>query len=361
MNLPTPSELPRTINVLIATGVPDRRVEQIRAVSPRLNVEVAYGDIVPLMRDDWPERSMGRLTANAPEPSRTPEELGRLIRGAHVLVIGHPYPRHLRPRPENTFWVHNIRAGATLIEDSDFWRGPTFTISRGYSNALPVAETAFAAALMFAKRFDFAVKNTVAGGSLPGQPAPVLVQGKTMGIWGLGGIGGHVARLSKAVGMRVVGLRRSATQRVEDADGVDVLYPPSELHEFLAQCDFVTLALNLTKETALILGAPELKAMKPSAFLLNIARGELIDEPALISALETGEIAGAYVDTWTDETTQPPSPALLAAPNLVFTPHISNRTDAPAGDDGIDLLCENLRCLLEGEPLRNVFDWDRGY
>src|SRR5687767_8397972 len=109
MNVPTPSELPETINVLIATGMPDRRVEQIRAVAPeRLNVVQAYGDFVPMMRNDWPERSMSRLTAGAPEPAYTQEELDRLIRSAHVLVIGHPYPMHIRPRPEQAFWVHNI-------------------------------------------------------------------------------------------------------------------------------------------------------------------------------------------------------------------------------------------------------------
>jgi phosphoglycerate dehydrogenase-like enzyme len=362
MSIPTPSELPETINIIIATGVPERRIEQIRAVAPdRLNVTNAYGDLVPVMANDWPERTMSRLTAGAPAPSHTQEELDRLIRNAHVVVIGQPYPMHLSPSPEKAFWVHNIRAGASRIEDSDFWRGPTFTISRGYSNALPVAETAFAAALMFAKRLDFATRNTASGNTLQPQPPLVLVSGKTMGIWGLGGIGGHVARLAKAVGMRVVGLRRSATARQTDVDGVDVLYPPSELHEFLAECDFVTLALNLTKETERMLGAPELAAMKDSAFLLNIARGELIDEPAMIEALHTGKIAGAYIDAWTDETNRPPPPELLAAPNLVFTPHISNRTDGPSGDDGIDLLCENLRRMFKGEALKNVFDWDRGY
>jgi phosphoglycerate dehydrogenase-like enzyme len=361
MSIPSPSQLPETINVLIATGMPDRRVEQIQAVSSRLNVVQAYGDFVPIMANDWPERSMSRLTADAPEPSRTAEEMDRLVRNAHVLVIGHPYPMHIRPRPEKTFWVHNIRAGAMLLEASDFWRGPAFTISRGYSNALPVAETAFAAAMMFAKRLDFATKNTVAANTLPGQPPMRLIAGKTMGVWGLGGIGAHVARLSKAVGMRVIGLRRSATQRRQDVDGVDELFPPSELHEFLSQCDFVAMALNLTKETTLIVGEPELRAMKDTAYLLNISRGEMIDEPALIKALETGQIAGAYVDAWTDEMNAPPSPELLAAPNFVFTPHISNRTDAPFGEDGIDLLCENLRRLLKGEEMKNVFDWDRGY
>ena len=180
MSIPTPSELPETINVLIVTGVPERRIEQIRAVAPdRIKVTNAYGDTVPMMAQDWPERTMSRLTAGAPPPSLPQEELDRLIRNAHVLVIGQPYPMHLTPKPEKTFWVHNIRAGASRIEDSDFWRGPTFTISRGYSNALPVAETAFAAALMFARRLDFAAKNTAAGNTLSPQPPLVLVSGKT--------------------------------------------------------------------------------------------------------------------------------------------------------------------------------------
>src|SRR3954470_4364520 len=117
MSIPTPSELPETINILIATGVPERRIEQIRAVAPeRLNVTNAYGDVVPMMANDWPERTMSRLTAGAPPPSRTPGDLDSLIRSAHVLVIAQAYPMHLTPRPDKMFWVHNIRAGASLIE-----------------------------------------------------------------------------------------------------------------------------------------------------------------------------------------------------------------------------------------------------
>jgi phosphoglycerate dehydrogenase-like enzyme len=101
--------------------------------------------------------------------------------------------------------------------------------------------------------------------------------------------------------------------------------------------------------------------MKPGAFLLNVARGALTDEDALIDALKSGQLGGAYLDTWWNETEQTPREDLIAAPNVVITPHNSNRSDAVGTNAGVDLFCDNLRRFLDGRPLENIFDWERGY
>lgn len=110
-----------------------------------------------------------------------------------------------------------------------------------------------------------------------------------------------------------------------------------------------------------MMAAAQFAAMKPGAYLLNVARGALTDEDALIEALKSGQLGGAYVDTWWDETERPPRAELIAAPNLVITPHTSGRSDMANSNGGVELFCDNLRRLLDGQPLENIFDWDKGY
>ena len=196
--------------------------------------------------------------------------------------------------------------------------------------------------------------------AVPPYDGAMLVQGKTMGIIGLGGIGGYLARIARGVGMRVVATRRSAERRAEGVDGVDVLYPPSQLHDMLGEADFVVVAAMWTPETERLMDTAAFAAMKPGAFIVNIARGEIIDEPAMIAALESGRLGGAYLDVYTDEFNRPPDPRLLAHANVVMSPHISQKSDGnPPG--AIDIFCANLSRFLNGEPLENVIDWERGY
>jgi phosphoglycerate dehydrogenase-like enzyme len=116
-----------------------------------------------------------------------------------------------------------------------------------------------------------------------------------------------------------------------------------------------------TPETERLLNDQAFAAMKPGAYLINTARGEIIDETALVAALQSGHLAGAYIDVWDNDLAGvPPSPLLQSAPNLIFTPHASGRSDIPQGFS-LDLFCENLERLLKGEPLINVIDWNRGY
>lgn len=180
--------------------------------------------------------------------------------------------------------------------------------------------------------------------------------GLTVGIVGLGSIGSEVAQLCRALGMRVVALRRHPDR---GAVQVDELWPPERLDDLLAEADFVVLAVPLTPETQGLIGAAQLRRMRPEAWLINIARGAIVDEPALIQALQAGWIAGAALDVFATEPLPPESP-LWALPNVILTPHQAWSTPHLQEREAA-LFLDNLRRYLNGEPLLNVVDKKRGY
>jgi phosphoglycerate dehydrogenase-like enzyme len=169
---------------------------------------------------------------------------------------------------------------------------------------------------------------------------------------------GSIAQLGKAFGMHVVATRRSLSTVQLDAD-VDQLYPATELQTVLRQSDYVVLSVPLTKETERLIGEAELRAMKPHAYLINIARGQVVDEPVLIRALQEGWIAGAGLDVVGMEPLPATSP-LFTLPNVILTPHISG-VSARYEQRLTDLFAENLRRYRAGQPLLNRYEATRGY
>ena len=175
--------------------------------------------------------------------------------------------------------------------------------------------------------------------------------GKTVLILGVGGIGGHLARTCRVgLQMRVLGTAR--TRR--DDPHVERYVAPHELPAALGEADFAVLCLALTAETQGIIDAAALAAMKPSAYLINVARGGLVDEPALIAALQAGRIAGAGLDCMAAEPLPDESP-LWAMPNVIITPHIGNGRDTTPRHV-IAFMRENIRRFAEGEPLLGIVD-----
>ena len=175
------------------------------------------------------------------------------------------------------------------------------------------------------------------------------LQGKLLLVYGLGGIGARLARLARAFGMRVVGIKRDIHVHPEGADEV---HPPDALSSLLPEADFVALTCPLNEDTRGVIGARALQAMKRSAHLVNVARGGCVDEPALIAALQSGEIAGAGIDVTVDEPLSADSP-LWELDNVVLTPHTAGETRRYE-DNVIDILLENLERLWRGEEkLRN--------
>lgn len=184
------------------------------------------------------------------------------------------------------------------------------------------------------------------------------LDGATLGIIGLGAIGRRIAQLGRAVGMRVVAQRHSATPGQPDPD-VDALFAPDRLADLLGQADYVVISAPSTPETHHLITAERLRQMKRSAVLINISRGELVDEAALIAALRDGTIAGAGLDVFETEPLPTESP-LWSMPNVILSPHISGVT--PRYSTRLTtLFLENVARLRSGQPLRNVVDPARGY
>ncbi|MFF0341594.1 2-hydroxyacid dehydrogenase [Kribbella sp. NPDC004875] len=186
-------------------------------------------------------------------------------------------------------------------------------------------------------------------------PVHETLAGKTIGLIGYGEIGSHVAQLSKALGMRVLATRRSSTA---GATSVDWLGGPHDLGHLLTESDVVVLTVPLSSETTHLLDASMLDRMKRSAFLINVARGPIVDEEALYHALADRRIAGAALDVWW----QYPAPGAQAQPsrfsfgdlpNVVMTPHTSGVTTDVFERRMLDVAA-NIRALRDGEPLRNV-------
>lgn len=247
-------------------------------------------------------------------------------------------------------WLHLFNAGTDHpIFQAFFERGVTVTNSSG-SSAVPIAQTAIAGMLSLARNllpFGAAQRERrwLETAALPARPD---LQSQTLVVLGLGAIGAEIARLGQAIGLHVIGVRRSARR---PDDPVDELVPPTELPRVLPRADWLAIACPLTDETRRIIDAKALSLLPEGAHVLNIARGEIIEEPALIAALETGRLAGAYLDVFETEPLPDTSP-LWSLPNVIVTPHSS------AGSAGnrtrrAELFLDNLARWSRKEPLRN--------
>lgn len=284
-----------------------------------------------------------------------------LLARTNVLAASIPFPLHLASRMPNLRWAEFVWAGVSDFKNSDLWNtGVRITSGRGVVQALPIAEMVVAQAMAHAKQITIATDQTRAGKLDGSQMALRLIAGSTMGVVGLGGIGGETARLAKALGMRVLATRRSATSRQANVDGIDTLYPSADLHAMLGECDFVAVCAPLTPETERLFDAQAFASMKDGAFFANVARGEVVDEQALKDAIRSGKLGTVYLDVYDQERQRPPDPDLMALPNVVMTPHNSGETDVVHWPMA-ETFAANLRRFLTGEPLTSEVDFARGY
>ena len=226
-------------------------------------------------------------------------------------------------------------------------RGVRLTTSAGAS-AEPIAQTAIAGLLYLARGFPHFLdaQRRRSWEALP-QP-PVDLDAQTLTVVGLGGIGSHIARLGRALGLHTIGVRRSPPR---PDDPVDELHPPERLPELLPRTDWLALACPLTPQTRGLIDSRALAGLPPGAHLLNVGRGELVDEPALIEALGKGELAGAYLDVFAEEPLPASSP-LWDLPNVLVTPHASSASRGNATRQTARFL-ENLVRFGQGQPLIN--------
>jgi phosphoglycerate dehydrogenase-like enzyme len=234
------------------------------------------------------------------------------------------------------------------------------TNSRGIQSTA-IAEHVMACLLALSRGLPAIVRRqdarVWAQNEMVGDRSPWLVHGRRMGIIGLGTIGRAVAVRAAALGMEVVGVRRRPEQG--GGPGVARVVGPSQVNEVLTTSDVLVLAAPWTGATDRLLDAAALARMQRGAVVINVARGQLVDETALASSLATGHLGGAALDVFTEEPLPPTSP-FWSLPNVIVTPHTSGFR-ADHWDAVIALFEEQLRRFLAGEPLHNLVDCEAGY
>lgn len=289
----------------------------------------------------------------------TPEAFERAAPRADVILKGEADAQVLKqvwrmaPRVR---WVHSLSAGLDCMLFPELVESPVpLTNARGvFSDAL--GEFAIGAVLFFAKDFRRLVRNQMAGVWNPFDV--VSIRGQSLGIIGYGDVGRAVASRGHALGMRVLAMRRRPELSREDPY-VTQMFSPDQKHQMLAQSDYVVVTAPLAPESRGMIGEREFKVMKPTAVLINIGRGPVVDEAALTRALEQNRIRGAALDVF-DVEPLPPGHAFYRLDNVLLSPHSADRT-ADSKERSMRVFLENFERFRRGEPLVNVVNKKRGY
>jgi len=335
--------------VLITAPIGDHWRERLQNLSPDLQIE------------QWDVRS----------GTATPDSLWQVVE-----ILYASFATRL-PTPEQApqlRWVQLYSAGPDRVLDQPLFSSKVIFTTASGVHAINIAEYVFMMVLAWFHRLP-RILEWQQRGQWPSNRersslfVPDELRGKTIGIVGYGSIGRQVARLATTFGMRVLAMQRGTDHRdrgfqfpgIGDPDGTlpDRYYVPNQLHTMLNESDVVVIAVPLTPETLELFDEAAFRAMKSSAFLVNIARGGICNESALIEALENGRIAGAALDVFQEE----PLPAnhpLWHVPNAFISPHISGLTPY-YNDRAAMIFYENLRRYLADEPLYNIVDKKQGY
>jgi len=340
------------LTVLVASYLEPEYAKQIAAVA---GVRVIYEpELVPSPR--YTCDHVGKPMKRTDGDER--RWRGYLAQAEVMFDFDHTNAQTLKDLIPNVRWIQGTSTGIGdfLVRTGLINTALTFTTARGV-HAKPLADFVIMAMLWFAKEGFRMIRDQAAhrwqrycGRGL---------HGATVGIVGLGTIGREVARLSRAMGMRVVGTRRTGTEEVLGAGDIDALVPITELPALLRAADYLVLAVPRTPQTEGLIGAREFEAMKPGAVLINVARGVVVDEEAMIAALRGGRLGGAAVDVLAKEPPVDDNP-LWDMPNVLISPHSASTVDTENANLTA-LFCENLRRYLRGDALINVFDRERLY
>jgi phosphoglycerate dehydrogenase-like enzyme len=273
------------------------------AIDPRVVVLDGNATFASELYDEAPE-------GPTPASSVPREERDHLLAQADALVVGYPVPRRIASRAPRLRWAHHTQAGVSNLHRSDLWTSDvTLTSTRGSVAARAIAEYAIAAVMFAARGLDEAARQKHDGRFTRRGYQMRTVAGSTIGVIGLGGIGREVGRMAQALGMRVVATRWSIDAPEEHVDGADLLLPADGLLEVAAQSDFLVVCSQLTEQTRHLIDRSVLEAMPAHAVLVNIARGEEVDEEALVEAVQEERIGGAVLDVQEGELEgRPPRP-----------------------------------------------------
>ncbi|MBA3028051.1 MAG: D-2-hydroxyacid dehydrogenase [Desulfobacteraceae bacterium] len=316
-----------------------------------------------IIRDEtFKERHLARIREAAPgaeivivkSPADWTEAVARQCASSDIF-LGVMLDAWIAKLP-NLKWAQLASAGADwVLKSPEVIKRDVLLTNASGVHAIPISEHILSMMFAFARNLPGHMRNQMDGkwerlGEIK------EMEGTTLGLVGVGKIGEKTAEKAKALNMKVLGMRRNPERT---SPYVDKMYGPNGLHEMLAQSDWVAVTAAGTAETEGLIGEPEFAVMKKSAVLINIARGSLIREAALVTALQEKRIAGAGLDVFEKEPLPETSP-LWQMPNVLITPHVAGGTPYYV-DRLMDIFVENLKRYQAGEPLINMVDKKLGY
>lgn len=314
--------------IVIAFDMDQNHLEQIRDTHPELDITICT------------------------EQDQIPEALS----GADAVIGWGRYDAATLAGAPKLRWIHTFGAGVDTLLSPELIDSEIVVTNNSGVRGPNIAEHILAMMLGFARGLPEIMRYQTKREWHHADRGVFELGGQTLGVVGLGDIGQALAWRANALGMKVIGVRRkqSALPR-----GVEHVYPLEELHTFLSGSDHVAICLPLTPSTRNMFGAAEFAAMKPSAYIYNIGRGAIIDQDALVAALQSEQIAGAGLDV-TDPEPLPSDSPLWDMTNVQITCHTSGATPYN-WERGMAILLDNLGRFQRDEPLRNVVDKDAGY
>ncbi len=334
------------IPVLITVDMPDALLDRLRAVSPHIEI-----DLLP--------------TGDASDFSE--EQLGEM----EVL-----YTRQALPEPEqvpNLRWIQFHWSGIDDFVDHSLLRSDMIVTTLSGAAVPQMAEFALTMMMSLGHHMPNMMedqKQKIWADNKFTRFRPKELRGSTVGIVGYGNIGREIARICQALGAQVLATKRDL--KTLDAGGyvleglgdsqADIperIYPPQALPSMASECDFLVLTVPLTPETRGLVNAKVFKSMKDTAYLIDVSRGGVVDQGALVEALREEAIAGAALDVYPVEPLPESSP-LWELPNVILSPHVAG-TSGQYLERAADLFAENLRRYVANEPLLNRYDSKRGY
>jgi phosphoglycerate dehydrogenase-like enzyme len=287
------------------------------------------------------------------------EEVSAAAAEAHVIFTWFSAAQLLReiwPRTTQVSWVHSMSAGLDTMLFRGLIDSPAVLTNGSGIFSQSLGEFVIAAVLYFAKDFGRMMRSQARGAWEPFDVE--MVSGRTLGIIGYGDIGKAVARRAKSLDMKILALRRHPARSAGDTL-VDEVFSPERRFDLLTRSDYVVLAAPLTEETRSLLGPPEIAALKPSAVVINVGRGPVIFEPALVEALENRRIRGAALDVFENEPL-PVGHPYYRLENVLLSPHCADHIEGWM-DQAVEFFVENFERFRKGVPLMNVVDKKLGY
>ncbi len=325
-----------------------------------MNVLIAV--ISPAPAWVMPQRHVDRLRSDFPQhtfiEASDRDAIRRLLPEADVAFASY-VDRDAFASATRLKWVQSPAVGVGRLMYPELLASPVILTGARGIRARSMAEHVIGVTIALARMFPAAIRAQAAHrwAQEELEAATRTLYGQHMGIVGLGAIGREVVKIAAPFGFRVTAIRRRTGEPVPD--GVDAVWTPDRLPDLLSQSDVVVLAAPRTAATKRLIGRAQIEQMKTGALLVNVARGKLVDDDALIDALREGRLGGAALDVFSEEPLDPSSP-YWDLPNVIVTPHTSGAMQdywTPL----VELFADNLRRFEKGEPLRNVVDKVAGY